>query len=206
MTTTTRSRAQMIAEGPLRQRAGGHAPRRGGAHAGPADRICAWPQCAACGEYRAPLSRDALRDYQWLCLEHVREFNRRWDYFQGMATEEIEAHRRDDITWSRPTWAPGLNTADMRLKDPFELLHAHGFTAKRRRQEASPARPPSTAQTHAATLGLSPGFSIAELKQRYKTLAKQHHPDLHGGDRHQEERLKEINAAYTWLLAHPDAR
>ncbi|WP_084506925.1 J domain-containing protein [Geminicoccus roseus] len=195
----------MIAEEPLRQSTGGQNHARGGAHRGGPVRTCAWPGCDACGEYRAPLSRASLRDYQWLCLEHVREFNRRWDYFQGMDADEIEAQRRDDVTWSRPTWPPGLNTADMRLKDPFELLHAHGFTSRSRR-EAPASRPPTTAQTHAQTLGLSLGFSVEELKRRYKTLAKQHHPDLHGGDRHQEERLKQINAAYTWLLAHPDAR
>jgi hypothetical protein len=193
----------MIADGPLRQNMAREHARGGARVDGPA-RSCAWPDCTGCGEYRAPTSRATLRDYQWLCLEHVREFNRRWDYFQGMGADEIEAQRRDDITWSRPTWPPGLNTADMRLKDPFELLYAHGFSGHR--PPEPPKRPPTTAQTHARTLGLDLGFSVEELKRRYKILAKQHHPDLHGGDRSQEERLKEINAAYTWLLAHPDAR
>ena len=40
----------------------------------------------------------------------------------------------------------------------------------------------------------------AELKARYKQLAKRHHPDLHGGDKRAEERLKLINEAYTYLL------
>jgi len=39
-----------------------------------------------------------------------------------------------------------------------------------------------------------------ELKRRYKNLAKEHHPDLHGGDKAAEERLKLINEAYTFLL------
>jgi hypothetical protein len=192
----------MIAEEPLHA-AAGRQHVRGGARVEGASRACAWPNCDACGEYRAPRSRNSLREYQWLCLEHVREFNRNWDFFQGMNTDEIEAMRRDDVTWSRPTWPPGLNTADLRLKDPFELLHAHGFT---RQRPEPPKRPPTTAQSHAHTLGLEPGFTVAELKTRYKSLAKQHHPDLHGGDRRQEERLKEINAAYTWLLAHPGER
>ena len=196
----------MIAEAPLRHPGGGAGHLRGGARIGASSDLCAWPGCTGCGEYRAPLSRNALRQYQWLCLDHVRQFNKGWDYFQGMAAEEIEAHRRDDVTWSRPTWPAGLSAADMRLKDPFELLHAHGFTSHPGGREAPPRRPPTTAQTHAQTLGLEPGFTGPELKRRYKSLVKQHHPDLHGGDRQQEERLKEINAAYTWLLAHPDAR
>ena len=195
----------MIAEAPLRHGTGQHEHVRGGARLGGAPKSCAWQGCTASGDYRAPLSRSELRQYQWLCLDHVREFNKRWDYFQGMAADEIEAHRRDDVTWSRPTWPMGLTAAEMRLKDPFELLHAHGFTSHPR-QETPVHRPPTTAQTHAQTLGLEPGFTVIELKRRYKSLVKQHHPDLHGGDRQQEERLKVINAAYTWLLAHPDAR
>lgn len=206
MTTTARTRAQMIAEAPLQSMRTAHEHVRGGARTGGAPRSCAWQGCTACGEYRAPLSRSALRQYQWLCLDHVREFNKRWDYFQGMNADEIEAHRRDDVTWSRPTWPAGLSAADMRLKDPFELLHAHGFASHHNRPETPPRRPPTLAQSHAQTLGLELGFTVAELKNRYKSLAKQHHPDLHGGDREQEERLKEINASYTWLLAHPEAR
>jgi DnaJ-class molecular chaperone len=48
-------------------------------------------------------------------------------------------------------------------------------------------------------LGLAGSFTLAELKRRYKQLAKKHHPDLHGGDRMAEERLKLINEAYTYL-------
>ena len=36
---------------------------------------------------------------------------------------------------------------------------------------------------------------------RYKELVKRHHPDTHGGDKEAEERLKEINQAYSTLKA-----
>ena len=42
--------------------------------------------------------------------------------------------------------------------------------------------------------------TLQELKARYKQLAKRHHPDLHGGDKKAEERLKLINEAYTYLM------
>ncbi|MBM3555349.1 MAG: J domain-containing protein, partial [Alphaproteobacteria bacterium] len=38
------------------------------------------------------------------------------------------------------------------------------------------------------------------LKQRYKELAKRLHPDLNGGDAVAEERLKQVNQAYAFLL------
>jgi DnaJ-class molecular chaperone len=53
-----------------------------------------------------------------------------------------------------------------------------------------------------AVLDLEAGFTLEELKRRYKTLAKRHHPDLHNGCRIAEERLKQINEAYTFLVAN----
>jgi curved DNA-binding protein CbpA len=48
---------------------------------------------------------------------------------------------------------------------------------------------------------LQPPLTLIGLKSRYKELVKRHHPDTHGGDRDAEERLKEINQAYSTLKA-----
>ena len=48
-----------------------------------------------------------------------------------------------------------------------------------------------------AELGLEPGVSWAEIRQRYRRLAMQHHPDR-GGD---TETLQRINEAYRQLMA-----
>ncbi|TVQ38068.1 MAG: J domain-containing protein [Geminicoccaceae bacterium] len=160
-------------------------------------RACAWPGCTAEGEFRAPLSRDDLRSYQWLCLEHIREFNRGWDYFRGMSMADIERHRRDDVTWHRPTWRNGAPTQSFSftLHDPLGVLGE---------QEPEPSPPPrrlaSKTETMLRRLGLDQRAELADIKRSYKILAKRHHPDLHGGDRQAEERLKLINEAYTYLM------
>ncbi len=160
-------------------------------------RCCAWPGCDSEGDYRAPRSRDRLREFQWLCLDHVREFNRTWDFFAGMSQREIDSHRRDDVTWHRPTWRYGtaFGFAD-RWQDAFGLFGEEASGDYRRR----PSRPRTKAEEMMARLGLDPGCGLDALKRRYKQLAKQHHPDLHGGDKAAEERLKLINEAYTYLL------
>ena len=156
-------------------------------------RCCAWPGCDADGEYRAPKARDRLREFQWLCLDHVREFNRGWDFFAGMSQADIEAHRRADVTWHRPTWRfAAAFGPDGQWHDVFGL-----FAEDDRRP---PARARSKPAEMMARLGLEVGFTLDELKRRYKHLAKQHHPDLHGGDKDAEERLKLINEAYTYLV------
>ena len=46
-------------------------------------------------------------------------------------------------------------------------------------------------------LGISPDAPEEEIKSAYRRLAKQYHPDLHPGDKHAEEKMKEVNEAYT---------
>ena len=53
---------------------------------------CAHPGCDAPGEFRAPAGRgpsfDGPGDWRWLCLDHVREFNAGYNYFEGMSRVE----------------------------------------------------------------------------------------------------------------------
>ncbi|CAO3419249.1 DnaJ C-terminal domain-containing protein [Azospirillum doebereinerae] len=50
-----------------------------------------------------------------------------------------------------------------------------------------------------SVLGVSRSASAEDIKKAYRKLAKQHHPDLKPGDAANEERFKEISAAYTLL-------
>ncbi len=48
-------------------------------------------------------------------------------------------------------------------------------------------------------LGLAWPLDQVDLRSRYKDLAKRYHPDATGGDRAAEEKLKDINRAYSLL-------
>ena len=48
-------------------------------------------------------------------------------------------------------------------------------------------------------MGVSKDVSEAELKKKYRKLAREFHPDLHPGDAKAEARFKEINEAYDVL-------
>lgn len=166
---------------------------------GPAPRACAWPDCDRVGEFRAPRSRDSLRDYQWLCLEHVRAFNREWDYFKDMSAGEIDRHRREDTVWHRPTWRCSVKGFGPYIHDPLGILGEH-VDLDTGPSDAAMRRFEPRTERMLQRLGLDGRAELADVKQRYKVLAKRHHPDLHGGDRAAEERLKLINEAYTYLL------
>jgi len=60
-------------------------------------------------------------------------------------------------------------------------------------------------RSHYRALGLRPQAKDEDIKAAYRKLAKQHHPDLHAGDKRAEERFKDVNEAYA-TLSDPDAR
>lgn len=169
-------------------------------------RRCDKPGCEHDGAYRAPKSRNSIRDYWWFCLDHVREYNASWDFYRGMSPGEIEAQTRADTGWQRPTWPLGrLGNGPIDedlVRDPLGVLGAgrvaRASAASRRAADAVPAglREPLV------TLGLDWPVSLDVAKSRWKVLAKQHHPDANGGDRAAEERFKAINLAYAALRAH----
>ena len=55
------------------------------------------------------------------------------------------------------------------------------------------------------TLGVDKSASAKEIKQSFRRLARQHHPDVNPDDPQAEERFKEINEAYE-VLSDPEKR
>jgi hypothetical protein len=163
-------------------------------------RQCDHPGCSQEGEYRAPRARDRLTEYYWFCLDHVRAYNARWDYYAGMSEAEIERETRDATTWQRPTWPMGNTTGHRRFSfsfdDPLGM-----FTDEKEGEEAARARAQDTPETAAMrVLELDNPLTLVRLKARYKELVKRHHPDANGGDKAAEEKFKQISLAYTTLL------
>ena len=160
------------------------------------DRRCAHPGCLEEALYRAPVARNRLQEYRWFCLEHIRAFNRAWDYFAGMNEEEIEAQRRFDTVWNRPTWPIGGGPRTP-PKDIDDLEDDFGFFGK---SEPPQQRRPESEEARAlADLGLEPPVTFEAIKSRYIALVKLLHPDANGGQTENEERLKKINLAYARL-------
>ncbi len=163
-------------------------------------RICDHPGCSELGAFRAPRSRAALQEYYWFCLEHVRAYNASWDFYRGMSEAEVEASRRADVVGGRPSWPLGARGPRYYGLDDDELRAAlRRFFAYDQEKAQHPRRPPTQEEEALAVLELEAGATAAEIKARYKVLAKLHHPDANGGDKAAEDRLKSINQAYTYL-------
>ena len=65
--------------------------------------ICDWSKCKKIGLYRAPVEKDNSRKFRLLCLEHIKIFNKSWNYFADMNEGEIEHFVKSDLTWHKPT-------------------------------------------------------------------------------------------------------
>ena len=158
-------------------------------------RRCAADGCLQEGKYPAPKSRSALRDYLWFCLEHVREYNKAWNYYEGLQGAALEAEIRRATTWERPSWkfATG-KPSENNFEDPLGLFDFENRKASPSAREVPPE------ERHAwKILQLSPVTDIDIVKKQYKRLVKQNHPDKNGGDAAAEERLKDINLAYSLI-------
>jgi len=174
-------------------------------------RACDHPGCLEAGEHRAPKSRDRLTDYYWFCLEHVRAYNKAWDYFQGLDSAGIETVIRQDTVWERPTWPLGswgldkpVNGRRIPLEEAIDRALGLGDDRPRR----DPRDPQwqllsGPERTALAELDLGTPVTLHEVKLRYKYLVKKLHPDANGNDRKAEDRLKRVNAAYGRLKTCP---
>ncbi len=161
---------------------------------------CEMPGCREHGEYRAPKDR-ALSDYYWFCLDHVREYNSAWNFFQGMSGHEVEEHIVSSMYGDRPTRRydnPGMGAENLRRA----AWQAYHFTEEEPPKEHAyfTNEQKKTPEFEAMMImGLEPPLSLAGIKSRYKELVKKYHPDINRDDPKAEELLKSVNMAYTIL-------
>jgi len=177
-----------------------------------AGRPCAEPGCGEPGEFRAPplegpSDRSGPRAFRWMCLDHVRAFNARYNYFAGMTAEEIHQAQHPIAGWERETRAfsaggAGGNPRWADFDDPLDAI------AARYRRDPAPERgdgKPLSGQDRAslAVLGLPANADRSTLRRRYSELVRRYHPDRNGGDRSKEHELQEVIAAYQQLRGAP---
>ena len=164
---------------------------------------CAWPQCLEEGTFRAPVDVRDLTRRQYFCAKHIKEFNAKWDGLTGFSPDEIFTMQTGGATWNRPTWKMGVESASWtktsapgdNSKDFYKLF---GEGAKPKAQVHSQVLPPE-AQAALLVIDVPVPFSSLVLKNRYRQLVKENHPDISKQKKKAEEKLKQINEAYAVL-------
>jgi hypothetical protein len=170
--------------------------------------VCEWIGCANAATHRAPKGRGKEHEYWRFCLDHVREYNGSYNFFAGMSDEAVARYQKDAITGHRPTWKMGTGGRSARERmsgfdatDPFDVGQEFGAAGRNRaeQQRVETRTVHNAARKALHALSLEEDASRAEIKARFKTLVKRHHPDANGGSTASEDKLREIIEAYNYL-------
>ena len=144
---------------------------------------CAKAGCRERGIHRAPMGRNHEGMFFCFCVDHVREYNATYNYFDGMSDEDVAKYQREAIVGHRPTFRDSFNMFGGRMADPEVEKPRRSYAATRALK----------------TMGLDETADPDTIRAKYKELVKRMHPDANGGDRSSEERLREIIRAYKEL-------
>ena len=162
--------------------------------------ICDWNNCTDEGLYKAPKERDNSKDYRLLCLNHIKEFNKNWNYFSGMSDEQICTFLKSDMTWHKPTQSFSSSDNffkilwDNALKDDLKKTNINGEY-----DHMTQFRFDNNDIKAFSILGISVGLEWNKINIKFKSLVKKLHPDNNHGNKKYEEKLKLITLAYTQL-------
>tara|TARA_B100001750_G_C15215928_1_gene450795 strand:+ start:67 stop:588 length:522 start_codon:yes stop_codon:yes gene_type:complete len=162
--------------------------------------ICDWKNCRNTGEYKAPVEKDNSKDFRLLCLEHIKVFNKNWNYFLGMSDQQIYEFIKSDMTWHKPTqsfsssdnffktlWKSALKDKIDKIKFTKDFNQIKKFKFNHNDIKAF------------SVLGISMGLKWEKIQEKFKKLVKKFHPDINAGNKKYEDKLKVITLAYTQL-------
>ncbi|MEL1251206.1 J domain-containing protein [Aurantiacibacter gilvus] len=146
-------------------------------------RICDRHGCNEPGKCPAPKSPNS-KDRWYFCEKHAAEYNKGWDYFEGLDKEEAAQRAKSEQAenagyaeaqhygWSGS--GDGSRSADeMRALEVFELESDADFDA---------------------------------IKREYRARAKKVHPDVKPGDRDAADEFQKLQLAYEVLKAAEERR
>ncbi len=122
-----------------------------------------------------------------------------------MSAEAIAQFQRDALVGHRPTWTMGVfrrggGGYDVHAWDrPEKLPNMSGADFRCESCERPRPRYGVAALKALDKLGLDDSVDMDAIKARYKDLVKRLHPDANAGDRSNEDKLREIIRAYSYL-------
>tara|TARA_B100001113_G_scaffold303890_1_gene263988 strand:+ start:270 stop:866 length:597 start_codon:yes stop_codon:yes gene_type:complete len=167
---------------------------------------CDKENCDEKGEFRAPKSRIMLSEYYFFCLDHVKEYNKSWDFYKGLSVNQIEISMRDDIIWNRPSWPlkgnpyKVIEEINNFFNEEFKEFDGHKRDNAYFKNKVIDEKLTLDENNCLSILDVKLPLTLDKIKKNYKKLVKIFHPDVNGNNKNAEEKFKEINRAYKILL------
>ena len=161
--------------------------------------ICDWENCKEVGLYKAPVEKDNSRKFRMLCLKHVKEFNKNWNYFSGMNDNQVISFLKSDMTWHKPTQSFSSSDNFFKdlwnnaLEDKLNIFNSSNF------KDFKKTKISQTDRDALHVLELNDDVKWEQIHLKFKELVKKYHPDKNQGSKKFEEKLKKITLAYSQL-------
>jgi len=151
-------------------------------HAEPV-RPCDRHGCEEPGDRPAPKSPNSPERW-YFCERHAAEYNRGWNYFEGLSAEDAAARESDE----------------QREASAFRQANHYGWGGP---GDGSRSRDEMRALD---VLELETDAGFEEIKAAWRRLAKANHPDVKPGDKEAAQRFQMIQASYDVLRRAEERR
>jgi hypothetical protein len=146
-------------------------------------RLCDRHGCDKPGDRPAPKSPNSPERW-YFCEAHAAEYNKNWNYFEGLSAEDAAAREAD------------------------ERRGANGFRQSQHYAWAGPGDGTRSRDEMRAldVLELESDATFPDIKAAWRRLAKENHPDVAPGDSEAAERFQAVQAAYDVLRKAEERR
>jgi hypothetical protein len=146
-------------------------------------RLCDRHNCSEPGNYPAPKAPNSP-DRWYFCQPHAAEYNRKWDYFEGLEKEEAEARagaeQRSNAGYaSAAHYGWGGSGDGSRSADEMRALDV---------------------------LGLEADADMDAVKKAWRAKARESHPDVNQGDAEAAKAFQAAQLAYEILTQAEERR
>ena len=146
-------------------------------------KLCDRHGCSEKGDCPAPKSPNSPERW-YFCQQHAGEYNRGWNYFEGLTAEEAAE------------------------REAAETRTANGYAESKHHSWAGPGDGSRSRDEMRALdlFELEPDASFDQVRTAWRKMAKENHPDLRPGDAEAAKRFQAIQAAYDVLRVAEDDR
>ena len=146
-------------------------------------RLCDRHGCNEPGDCPAPKSPNS-RDRWYFCQRHAAEYNRGWDYFEGLGKEEAaaraKAEQRENAGYAEAAHYGWAGSGDgTRSADEMRALDL---------------------------LGLEADADFGAIRKAWRARAKEVHPDVRPGDEEAAQAFQALSLAYEVLRQAEERR
>ena len=162
---------------------------------------CEHKGCDLAGEFKSPKHGGGHRLF---CKRHAAEYNKKWNFFDGMSEDEVKDFNAAARHGHKQTWKVGtgpvagksgsarFNPQNWKGREMFE----DGMSSSTRAAQRGRTRLETRALNE---LDLPKDATPADVRARYAEYVRRFHPDSNAGDRSSEEKLARVIRAWKML-------